>query len=116
MSPGGSLVRPHPVRLAYPGAPSTVALSYPRSPVRRYDLWTPRIEILERNRFQTMVAGADRGAYLGMATGFVGSTLLGFWDEKTAMHLIAVGAALGALWGGTVSSEQLHFDVRYRDN
>jgi len=109
-------VRAPEVKLAYPGTPHAISFAYPGSMPSRVDLWGPHREVVELNRFQTSVVGADRGAYLGLATGCVGSVLLGLWDEKTAMQMAAAGAALGALWGGTLGNDQLHMQVRVRDD
>jgi hypothetical protein len=55
--------------------------------------------------------GADKGAYLGLFAGYLG-TLAGAWDEATALRMMAAGAALGAIYAGTLGPSHVHIQVR----
>lgn len=66
---------------------------------------------LPPTRFQSGVLGADQGAFAGVALGFLGMEA-GLWEERTAWYLMGAGAALGAIWGSTVGSENATIRVR----
>jgi len=48
--------------------------------------------------FASTLYSADRGAYMGLAVGYLGN-LLGLWPETTVWYLMGAGAAMGAGWG-----------------
>jgi hypothetical protein len=67
---------------------------------------------VDLSRFACTMYGADRGAYLALGLGYLGS-LSGVWDDRTALVLMGAGAALGAIWGGTAGADDPAFRIRY---
>jgi hypothetical protein len=76
----------------------------------------PAPQTVQLSPFASTLHGADRGAYMGLAIGYLGN-LAGLWPEKTAWYLMGAGAALGAGWGaaaGPVSIQvQPDFDTNH---
>ncbi len=66
----------------------------------------------ERSAIGRVVFGAGKLAGTGAALGGAGM-VCGLWGEKTAGCLMGAGAVLGALWGGTIGSDNpgLRFGV-----
>jgi hypothetical protein len=83
-----------------------VPLEYP-APTRL--LLRPRR--VELNRFQAAMYGLDRGAAMAFNAGAAGS-MLGFWDEDTALRMTGLGAVLGAMWGGIFGADDPEFRAR----
>jgi hypothetical protein len=54
--------------------------------------------------------GADKGAYLGLFAGYLG-TLAGAWDDETALKIMAAGAALGGIYAGTLGPSRVQVRV-----
>ena len=63
-----------------------------------------RPRIYERSRAARVIYGADRMAGASAALGGLG-LVSGLCSERTAGYLIGAGAVLGALWGGTLGSD-----------
>lgn len=74
---------------------------------------TPRPVLFEASRYQTTILGADKGAYMGLAAGFLGEWL-GVWDERTALAIMGAGAAAGGLWGGTAGYHDPGLRIRVK--
>lgn len=59
-------------------------------------LWQPRRQ--PANRFQRTLLAADKAGYSALAVGYLG-TLVGLWEDETALYMMGAGAALGAVLG-----------------
>ena len=70
-----------------------------------------RPRTMELSRFGCAMYGADLGAATALNLGGLGS-LLGWWSEETAFYMMGAGAALGAIWGGTLGNENSKFRIR----
>jgi len=68
------------------------------------------LQTVELTPLQRAVYGADKGAYLGLAAGYLG-TLAGAWDDDTALKIMAAGAALGAAYGTTLGPSWIQVRV-----
>jgi hypothetical protein len=62
-----------------------------------------RPHLYVRTRAERVIYGADRLAGASAAIGGLGM-VGGLWGEKPAGYLMGAGAILGALWGGTIGS------------
>jgi hypothetical protein len=72
-----------------------------------------RPRLVEATRYESTILWADRGAFAGLAAGFLGEWL-GLFDEEAALAVIGAGAAIGALWGGTAGYDDPGFRIRVR--
>lgn len=96
----GAVDDPLATRPATEARPSTLSL-----------LARPRPIFVEPTKFSRLVLGADLGA--GMVSSVAGAGLVtGLWGEKTAGYLMGAGAVLGALWGGTIGSDNSALRIR----
>lgn len=73
----------------------------------RHSMWRE----VQGNRFESGLVWADRGAFAGAALGFLGAQTA-VTSERTALLLMGVGAALGALWGGLQPAEDRGLRIR----
>jgi hypothetical protein len=60
----------------------------------------PEPQTVQLSPFASTLHNADRGAYLGLAVGYLGD-LFGLWSKETALYMVGAGAVLGAGWGAT---------------
>lgn len=100
----------HPIALPLQGTPARSVQLPPLSLLHPYRP-TPLTASLQLSRFETAWVGAGRGAYAGMALGFVG-TQSAMWTQRTSWALMGIGAALGALWGSTLGNDNPSVQMR----
>ena len=108
----GALARPLSADLQRPPAPAphlALELTAPR-PVTSFDrLFAPPPRD-PPNTFQRLLLGADKGAYGALAVGYLG-TLVGAWEDETALALMGAGAVLGAAVEGITGTDKVGISI-----
>jgi hypothetical protein len=96
----GTLSRPMSVGLQRPASATRLSLELEVSPppMDLNHFLTPRPGP-PPNAFQRLLLAADKGAYSALAVGYLG-TLVGAWEDETALALMGAGAVLGTLVEG----------------
>jgi hypothetical protein len=67
----------------------------------------------ELSHYECVLGGADMGMTFGLIAGAAGMST-GAWDERTAWYVAGAAAALGAIFGSKVLSNDPQFRVRLR--